>query len=151
MTITMSNTTPSHVGITMIDETFNALVREGLSKFDLSPEKNFSVFIVKWSDRYQTKFGTALYHPTHNSALIQISRKVWDRTTEFERKEVVFHEVCHIVDYYFKNHKGSVLWPSSGGHGFYWQQLMVRIGLEAKRCHKVPVGDVTVFCSNQNL
>lgn len=135
--------------ITMIDDTFNSLVRECLLKFELTPEGNFNVFIVEWSDRYQTKFGTALYHPTHNSALIRISKKIWDRATEFEQKEVVWHEVCHIIDHYFLKTKGRVLWPSTVGHGHYWQALMLKVGLVPNRCHKVPVGDVTVFCSNE--
>lgn len=135
-------------GIVTIDSTFDSLIRECLGKFDLTPEKNFNVFRVVWSDRYQTKFGTALYLSSHNSALIQISRKLWDRATEFEKKEVLWHEVCHVVDHYFLNTKGRALWPSSVGHGEYWQALMLKVGLVPKRCHKVPVGDVTVSCLN---
>jgi hypothetical protein len=50
----------------------------------------------------------------------------WGWLTEEQRKEVVIHEVCHLVDVYFYIKDES--WKSTLGHGYHWRELMKRAG-----------------------
>jgi predicted SprT family Zn-dependent metalloprotease len=70
---------------------------------------------------------------------LSFSKIWWKYLTDEQRKEVVIHEVCHLVDVYFSIN--NVSWKSTLGHGHKWRELMVRAGakyIESKWNQEIP-------------
>lgn len=62
---------------------------------------------------------------------MEFSVSLMKLSDEEGRRQCVFHECAHIVDY----HKGTYVEGSP--HGPSWKSLMYRAGVEPDRCHKV--------------
>lgn len=98
---------------------------------------------IAWNNRYTSRMGT--YSP--RTGMIQLSRKVYDIAPESEQKQTLMHEVCHMVVDYETRRAGL---PAVESHGHLWQSFMHKLGLVARRCHKVETKDlkrrVKVYC-----
>jgi len=64
-------------------------------------------------------------------AKMEFSPSLFRAATLQERRQTVYHECAHIVDY----HNGT--YRSESAHGYSWQRLMRKAGVPAKRCHNV--------------
>lgn len=84
---------------------------------------------VEWNDRFTRRLGDARYKP--DCSRVRFSAPLWPRASEKERYETVVHEVCHIVAYH--QNRGRRIEP----HGWEWQCLMIKCGVEPERCHNV--------------
>lgn len=62
---------------------------------------------------------------------MEFSVSLMKLSDEAGRRQCVFHECAHVVDY----HRGT--YKQGKSHGPSWQSLMIRAGLEPDRCHKV--------------
>lgn len=99
----------------------------------------------RWNNRITRTFGWA--YPSRLT--FELSRKTWAEATFAQRREVVTHEVCHIIawrKYGYRN-----LNDATKGHGPLWGACMNAAGFPAKRFHTVPytrrkVTRVTVYC-----
>jgi predicted SprT family Zn-dependent metalloprotease len=78
-----------------------------------------------WSDR-MTRTGGLAYG---QKDLIKLSRPIFEKMSEDEQINTVFHEVCHIIQ--------RKLYPFSKSHGWEWKSLMYRCGQKANRCHNI--------------
>jgi len=77
--------------------------------------------------------GLAAYRPAgvHH---IELSAPLWRRASPSERRWLVLHELCHIVD--------GVLHGRTSGHGEPWKNLMRALRVEPRRCHRIGTKDV---------
>ena len=64
---------------------------------------------------------------------IEFSPELFGRATETQRRETVFHECAHLVDW----HQGTYV--SSSSHGESFKRVMRRAGYPGERCHHVKV------------
>lgn len=92
-------------------------------------------------DKRGTTAGTALYINELDMELDFNVGLMVDNWDEF-MNDTIPHEVAHL----FKNHmygtdrKGRMQSP----HGYYWQQIMRRLGVDPSRCHSMDVSKVAM-------
>ena len=81
----------------------------------------------EWSDTMTRCLGKAYY----SKGLIRLSIPLWKRASAEERRNVVIHEVCHLL--------ADRVWGRKNikPHGFRWASLMTICDEKANRCHKV--------------
>lgn len=104
------------------------LVQATLEKL-LGPVHNI-VVEIQWRSRFTSRAGDAQYKlRPYPHGVIRLSLPIWELADNSERYQTVIHETCHIVQKY--------LWPMSKAHGYEWQRLMRKCGLEPRRCHNV--------------
>jgi predicted SprT family Zn-dependent metalloprotease len=90
----------------------------------------------QWNSRLTSTMGMAFCLHSKNMSIpthIEFSPSLFLRAPAKERKQIVFHEVAHCVDYYTGNY------DDSAPHGPTWQRLMVNAGLTPDRCHNVEI------------
>lgn len=87
---------------------------------------------VQWNSRFTAKLGDAKFCP--GSSRVRFSTPIWPRATERERRQVVIHEICHIIVAHEAHMNGLHRRKS---HGHEWQRAMVRCGVPAERTHSV--------------
>lgn len=81
---------------------------------------------ISFNKRFTRRMGDASFITKQ----IRLSgSELWARATPEQRRQTIIHEACHIVQ--------ALLSPSERPHGPVWRQLMVKCGLEPKRCHSV--------------
>jgi predicted SprT family Zn-dependent metalloprotease len=111
--------------------------------------------ILEFSDTKRTTMGTAWthygpnnHHQTHyrqgkqriknplfalngkgRGGIIIFATKLFERASQKDREETIIHEVAHIL--------ADLKAKRNAGHGPAWMRMMVRLGCEPKRCHKV--------------
>ncbi len=85
---------------------------------------------VLWSGRFIARMGDARWDKRRGAGLIRLSRPLWPKATDEERRETVIHEACHVIaDYRFGGRQG---------HGPRWVEMMARCGFtRPQRCHSV--------------
>jgi predicted SprT family Zn-dependent metalloprotease len=59
---------------------------------------------------------------------IKFSNKLFERCNEIEQDQTIAHEVCHMFEYKLYG---------KGGHKDNWKEMMVVLGYEPNRCHKI--------------
>lgn len=80
----------------------------------------------RWSDKATRAFGTASFR--NGRAVLMVSREIWRIAPESERREVIAHEVAHLVvfaEYFARPFPRGRIEPS---HGHQWRTAMVRFG-----------------------
>ncbi len=87
--------------------------------------------LIGWNSRFTSRMGDASC--PYLIGGIRLSIPLWPRASESERREVVLHEVCHVVVIYENKKTGKKV----RSHGREWQHKMRQLGLEPKRCHQV--------------
>lgn len=75
--------------------------------------------------RYCRVTGLAAYN-IRSQTVIKVSEKVWSKLTTEQRRLVIIHEMCHIVDWYFQNKYHA----ATDGHGPSWVRYMEMCGIE---------------------
>lgn len=89
---------------------------------------------IEWKSRFTRRFGDAQYKRTpYPHGIIRFSIPLWERATDEERRQVVIHELCHVVQ--AAEHKQGTF--SGGPHGYEWKRLMYKCGVKPERCHKI--------------
>ena len=85
---------------------------------------------VLWSGRFIARMGDARWDKRRGTGIIRLSRPLWPKASDEERRETVIHETCHVIaDYRFGGKQG---------HGPHWHQMMSLCGYERpQRCHGV--------------
>ncbi len=105
----------------IIDNIYAALLL--LDTMQLGPQIK-----IEWSNKMKTTAGTA------SGKIITISNKLWLAANEEQRKELIIHETCHLVNYEINKD------IEHYSHGKEWQDLMRRCGYyNPQRCHTIPV------------
>ncbi|QDU96226.1 SprT family zinc-dependent metalloprotease [Lignipirellula cremea] len=97
-----------------------------------------SIVRVKWNKRFTRRFGDALIGYNPLLARIRLSPLIWQNASDSERRETVIHETCHIVAWHLH---GTKIKP----HGVEWRQAMEQCGVEANRCHNIPLIGINHF------
>lgn len=97
--------------------------------------------IVRWSDAATRSFGTAGYYEARRCAVFMISRAIWNAAPESERRELIAHEMAHLV--VFVDH-AALAKPRpriETAHGHRWRVAMTRFGYPygASSKHKIHV------------
>lgn len=111
--------------------------------------------MIRWSDTATRAFGTAGYMRLRGRAELMLSRPIWRVAPEIERREVIAHEIAHLV--VFVDHFAKPGASNAGlekGHGHRWRLAMVRFGYpyvaSAKHTIHVPSrrpGTVEMTCA----
>jgi predicted SprT family Zn-dependent metalloprotease len=70
------------------------------------------------------------------SYFIKFSSPLWERASTKDKKQVVIHEVCHII----ASHKHG---NDIKDHGNEWATCMVKAGVKPDRCHTVDTTGLT--------
>lgn len=70
---------------------------------------------------------------------IRLSKKLWPIASIDERRQCIFHEVCHLVTFY----NGDL----RHGHHDEWQRLMLKCGYSTTECHHVGMRRSQCGCS----
>jgi SprT protein len=85
---------------------------------------------VVWSGRFIARMGDARWDKRHGTGIIRLSRPLWPKASDEERRETVVHETCHVIaDYRFGGKQG---------HGSRWRQMMALCSYaRPTRCHSV--------------
>jgi len=85
---------------------------------------------VTWNGRFIARMGDARWDKVRGLGLIRLSRPLWPRASDEERRETVIHETCHVIaDYRFGGKQG---------HGPAWKRMMALCGYtQPQRCHSV--------------
>lgn len=114
-----------------------AWVRECLTKLgheQLWTNRHLMSWDIRFSGGFTRRHGDALFMSHSRIGRIRISAELWQISPEDERKDTIFHEVCHIVDAYLASKNPDYPRLKSGrlGHGKTWKELMVKAGLEPK-------------------
>lgn len=95
----------------------------------LSRPELFPNLTILFENRFTARMGDALVNKRSGLMQVRFSIPLWAVANEEQRKEVVFHEICHIVDN---------LDPyTDGGHGRCWVNLMRKCGYEGNRLSDV--------------
>jgi SprT protein len=85
---------------------------------------------VTWSGRFIARMGDARWDAAAGCGLIRLSRPLWPKASDEERRETVVHETCHVI--------ADCRFGRRQGHGPRWRQMMARCGyVHAQRCHSV--------------
>ena len=86
----------------------------------------------------------ARYDHWSRTAHVRFSADLWLTGEDSNRRQTVYHEVCHIVDAYlsWQAYEAEVALHGHGkrrrcGHGKGWKALMVKCGMPPERCSKV--------------
>jgi predicted SprT family Zn-dependent metalloprotease len=95
---------------------------------------------IEWNPRFTRRFGDAELRvkKTPYEVVLRFSPALWPLVSEKERYETVVHEVCHILDAYFRLKSGA--WRQQydkNPHGRTWQKLMRYYGIEPAARYKV--------------
>lgn len=82
--------------------------------------------------------GKAWSFPKVNRGKIKLSRELWGRQTEAEKRDTIIHEIAHVLaDVKFGRYN------SDGPHGYKWKLVMNRLGIaNPKRCHSLDRSDL---------
>ncbi len=107
----------------MISETIN-FVRETLGY----PNQPIH---VEFNSRFTRRMGDA--NVVYGIGIIRLSRKLWDRASEEQKREVIIHEACHVIQRVRDMERGC----RSSAHGEHWKSLMRKCGVRPNRCHTV--------------
>ena len=116
----------------------------------LGREDLFLYLRIDWSNKFTSRMGDALYARENEQVLksnekyringiiarVRFSIPLWPRATEEERKETVVHEICHLVaahEAFLEKRK------ISNKHGYEWQSLMRKAGVEPEEKHRINV------------
>jgi predicted SprT family Zn-dependent metalloprotease len=102
-----------------------SLVCSSLSFPDLT--NNITVI---WNNRFTWKMGEAWWDG--KTGVVKLSKPLWPRATEVQRREIVIHEICHII---VGAKYGSAGWGKP--HGKIWKDLMRQCGEKGDRTHTV--------------
>lgn len=96
-----------------------------LAKADITyvPDLSF-----EWSNRMTRCAGTAQWNKHIRCGVIKLSIPLFARTTPENRRHIVIHEICHIIE----GLNGRKL-----SHDWYWRMMMLRCGETPKRCHSI--------------
>lgn len=119
-----------------------------------------SVLSLEWSRRMSRTMGMALVHKGGNKAVIRLSAVLWEKASEAEKRETVFHELAHvIVDMLETNEpvrkKRGLSNSKPLHHGNEWVRVMEVFGFpNPSSCHEVvnedyekARGNVPLYCA----
>jgi SprT protein len=87
---------------------------------------------VTWSGRFIARMGDARWDLVRGVGIIRLSRPLWPKASNDDRRETVIHETCHVIaDWRFGGKQG---------HGPGWRRMMALCGYtRPTRCHSVDV------------
>jgi SprT protein len=85
---------------------------------------------LTWSARFIARMGDARWDGRHGLGIIRLSRPLWPKASDEERRETVIHETCHVI--------ADRRFGGKQGHGPRWRHMMALCGYPApQRCHSV--------------
>lgn len=121
------------------------LVRECFERIGL--EYDLYTVIVQFNWNFTSRMGDAQAKggspvPRNNIYVIRLAAQLWPNATEVQRERTIIHEACHAIDH--------ILNGRMNGHQQPWKDLMIQMGLQPDRCHKVPVIGEPVKCGCKN-
>src|SRR5437879_3730633 len=94
-----------------------------------TPELSGRIRVV-WSRRFVARMGDARWDRRRGAGIIRLSRPLWPKASDEERRETVIHEACHVI--------ADCRFGGRQGHGPRWRQMMGLCGYhEPTRCHNV--------------
>lgn len=93
---------------------------------------------VHFNNRFVRRFADAQFRTNPIRGIIRVSPLIWERASEFDRRETIIHEACHIVAFHLH---GNEIKP----HGMEWKQAMANCGVEPIRCHTIPLVGINRF------
>ena len=100
---------------------------------------------AEFNPRFVSRSGDANYKKLR----VRFSAPLWPRALPMQRRATIIHETCHIVAIHHALQNDKLLF-SYTPHGAYWQSLMVRCGLEPRRCHNISTAglrtNVIAYC-----
>lgn len=123
-----------HAKVMLMNEQVNDFLKEAFIVME-QPDL-FGKIQWRWNKKLTSTIGMAYYVwadsfaiPTH----IELSPLLFLKAPIEERKQTIFHEVAHCVDYYTGN------FDRHAPHGPSWRTLMIKAGMKPERCHNVKI------------
>lgn len=111
-----------------------------ISEFGKHTKELLRNITIEWNPRFTRRIADAELdvrkHPYR--VVLRFSPALWALLSEHERYETVVHEVCHILDAYFRLQ--SEKWRAQhdkNPHGENWRKLMRYYGVEPAATYKV--------------
>ena len=92
-------------------------------------EERFENVSWNWNRRLKITAGRAYY----NRDYIEFSPTLWEYASEKERKQIIVHELCHLISFW-KYYRAGV------GHGPLWKKTMEEAGVEPSVFHSIGTG-----------
>lgn len=91
---------------------------------------------LEWNNRFTSRLGDArVTDYTSRTGRVRLSRPLWRRAPEFQRRETMIHEIAHVY---------ADLQKRRAGHGPVWKLWMIRFGYSnPERCYSSTVVDRT--------
>ena len=86
---------------------------------------------VEFNNDFTRRMGDASRDRFTKTYKVRFSVPLWPLASETDRRETVFHEICHVVD------MARGTFSSREAHGYNWARLMIQCGLAPKRCHNI--------------
>lgn len=130
------------VALTVFDETFRTLLGSRISDSGKEVIKSLIGNVsVEFNNSFTRTLGRA-----YVGGRVLFSAPLWVNATPEERREVVIHELMHVVTWR--------LYPGANAHGKEWKMLMSMVGAVGNRCHKVKLTGINEFacsCMVHNL
>jgi predicted SprT family Zn-dependent metalloprotease len=85
---------------------------------------------VSWSGRFISRMGDARWDGVRGLGFVRLSRPLWPKASDEERRETVIHETCHVI--------ADCRFGGKQGHGPAWRHMMGLCGYaRPQRCHSV--------------
>jgi predicted SprT family Zn-dependent metalloprotease len=81
----------------------------------------YETITFKFNNRFTKKLGDA----NPNTRVIRLSSPLWERATEDQKKEVIVHEVCHLIAQYKAWMQKTYILDL---HGAEWRAAMKNVG-----------------------
>jgi len=93
----------------------------------------FPLIQIEWNSRFTRRMGDGVLYRGPDGkpykARIRLSIPLFQRATESEQLNTVYHEACHIITF--------AKFGRVQAHGWQWKSCMLRCGETPKRCHNV--------------
>lgn len=105
--------------------------QECLNLFELVQDTPFVLRISK-----QSKKNYATGCCRNGVGYITVSYNRFRKITPRRQKEIIFHEVCHVVDWRLAECFPKS-WKTDRWHGKHWKGLMVQVGLKPRTRYKI--------------
>ena len=100
--------------------------RKCLKQFGLT---NTTSFTVKFSNRMTRSLGNCTTNRSRRSAVIKLSAPLWERATEKERVDCIYHEFAHMI--------ANIKYNARCNHDWRWKRVMIELGQAPELYHTI--------------
>lgn len=113
----------------VMQEAFDRLLTAQNMSLDDARKDQIRGLVGRVSVEFNNSFTSRMGDATYRMRRIRLSAPLWFRASDEERREVVIHELVHLITH--------TLFPRASAHGREWRWLMSLAGGTGSRTHRV--------------